>query len=191
METPVHASKRHRNENPESRIRNALTPNVDSRFPNSDLCRALSAVRRWSVAFAILLIAACGQHPAPAARTTKAPVMSPTDVVKTAMTAANAGRYLDVEQYCAPQFIEAMRTGTYASLGGTKGLWDWCTRDRKIVEARIGKTEVKGNDAGVAVDRYIQNEAEPRPIYFRLVKEEGFWKISDLGEEDRFPELRR
>ena len=138
----------------------------------------------------VLALTACGrQKGSSAVATSKSPVMSPSDVVRSAMTAANAGRYSKVEEHSSKQLKEAESTGVYAGLGGTKGVWDWCTRGRTIVDLRILNEDVRGEAAGVAVSRHIQGETEPRLLYFQLVKEDGTWKVADFGEEGRFPEL--
>lgn len=166
---------------------------------NWSLCRGNcrgwmpSSFGQWGMISLVgLLIIVCGPQPAGNAPKHNGRTGStPGEVVREAMTAANGGRYHRVEELSARQLREAIRTGVYAGLGGTKGVWDWCTRGRAMTDLQILDEEISGDTAGVVIARFIRDERKPRLLFFRLVREENHWKIADFGEEGRFRQLLR
>jgi hypothetical protein len=102
---------------------------------------------------------------------------SPAEVVKSAYTAGNQGRYSEAESYLSTEAEAAVKSQLGAMGGGVKGVWDHNTRNGTIDRIEILSEEVRGEGATVHFrlhfkDGNTKEDGEP------LIKEKGHWKIT-------------
>lgn len=123
------------------------------------------------IVLCLVLITACDKV---------APTFSkqPGDVVKTFYSAANEGKYSEVEEMISDN-AKNILTGTIGQMtGGLKGFCDKSTRNGTLTKVEITKEDVRGEGATVFAKLVFKDGSSDNNDKTFLIKQNGAWKVN-------------